>query len=269
MKRELTFAILGDSAATGVGDYDELGRTRGWCVHLAQAFQEPLTIVPVARSGAQSREVLDVQLPKVLAFKPDIAALVVGGNDALRNGFSPQHLYENLKETISALKSQGAEILMLQLHDPTRIVPLPRLLARVLTRRIEAVNKVYDRLASEFEIIFLKTRSLPGIYDRKLWHFDRMHPSGYGHRTLAINFRNLLVQSGWRIDDICASLPENFSRRESALWMLKNGLPWFFKRSFDLLPAALILMAIEAIRIVLARASHLLLFLSRQTTMRK
>jgi hypothetical protein len=35
--------------------------------------------------------------------------------------------------------------------------------------------------------------------------------------------------------------------------MLKNGLPWFFKRSFDLLPAAILLMAMELWRIALGR----------------
>ena len=60
MTSAITFAILGDSAATGVGDYDDLGRTRGWCVHLAQAFREPLHIVPVARAGAQSKEVKEI-----------------------------------------------------------------------------------------------------------------------------------------------------------------------------------------------------------------
>lgn len=268
MKSVITFAILGDSAATGVGDYDAFGRTRGWCFHLAQAFHETLNIVPVARAGAQSREVREVQLPKVLAFKPDLAALVVGGNDALRNGFSPQALYENLKATIVELKSHRTEILMLQLHDPTKIVPMPRLLARVLTRRIEAVNAVYERLASEFEVILLRTRTLPEIYDRKLWHFDRMHPSGFGHRTLARNFRDLLQLSGWKLGDVPLSIPDGFTRRESAIWFAKNGIPWFFKRSFDLLPAAIFLMFIEAMRITALKTKNLLFREVAQTTMR-
>ena len=140
--RPITFAILADSAATGVGDYDSSGRTRGWCHYLVEAFERPLNIVNVARAGAQSKEVFLEQLPKVIAYSPDIAAVVVGGNDALRNGFSPQSLYENLRSTIAEMKFCGAEVLMIQLHDPTRIVPLPRLLQRVLRRRIEAVNEI-------------------------------------------------------------------------------------------------------------------------------
>jgi hypothetical protein len=35
--------------------------------------------------------------------------------------------------------------------------------------------------------------------------------------------------------------------------MLRNGTPWFIKRSVDLLPAALFLMAVELINIKLNR----------------
>jgi hypothetical protein len=37
--------------------------------------------------------------------------------------------------------------------------------------------------------------------------------------------------------------------------MLRNGTPWFLKRSVDLLPAALFLMAAEIIKMSLSRFS--------------
>jgi hypothetical protein len=39
------------------------------------------------------------------------------------------------------------------------------------------------------------------------------------------------------------------SKAEKIRWLLRNGTPWFFKRSVDLLPAALILMLFELIKI--------------------
>lgn len=258
MSHPITFAILGDSVATGVGDYDPYGRPRGWCFHLASAFSQPINLIQVARSGAQSSEVKEIQLPRVLAYKPDIAALVVGGNDLLRNGFSPKKLYENLGETIAEFKALGTEVLMLQLHDPTQIVPLPRLLARVLRRRVEAVNQVYEKLVAEHQLVFLRTRTLPDIYQRHLWHFDRMHPSAYGHLILAKNFRDLLALRGWIMEDL--DLPQISYPKplERISWMLRNGTPWFVKRSFDLLPAALILIFMEGLRVCIFAVSQLL-----------
>jgi hypothetical protein len=38
--------------------------------------------------------------------------------------------------------------------------------------------------------------------------------------------------------------------------MLRNGTPWFFKRSFDLFPAALILMSVELVKIIFVRKAN-------------
>jgi len=256
MEKVATFAILGDSAASGVGDSDKNGVTRGWGYYLAKHFQDPLVYVNLSRPGAQSAEVLEDQLPKALVFKPDIAAVIVGGNDALRNGFDPNKLHQNLRATILELKKSGAEVLLLQLHDPSRIVPLPRLLARVLCRRINAVNRVIHSVGREFNAQILLTRSIQEIYERKVWHVDRMHPSKYGHQIMATHFREILLRCNWRIDPISIEETPITSKKSSMIWMLRNGTPWFFKRSFDLFPAALLLMSIELFKIVFKRQDN-------------
>ena len=189
------------------------------------------------------------ELPKALLFKPDIAAVIVGGNDALRNGFDPEKLQQNLRAIISELKKSGAEVLLLQLHDPTQILPIPQILARVLRRRVNAVNAATYAVAREFDSHVLHTRKIENIYERKVWHIDRMHPSKLGHQMIAFHFREILKKY-WNIGDIEIIQPEKKSRRESIKWMLRNGTPWFFKRSFDLLPAAIILMIIELGKLV-------------------
>jgi lysophospholipase L1-like esterase len=256
MESVATFAILGDSAASGVGDSDKNGVTRGWGYYLAKHFQDPLVYVNLSRPGAQSAEVLEDQLPKALMFRPDIAAVIVGGNDALRNGFDPNKLHQNLRATISELKKSGAEVLLLQLHDPTQIVPLPRLLARVLSRRINAVNRVIHSVGREFNAQILLTRSIQDIYERKVWHVDRMHPSKYGHQLMATHFREILLRRNWRIEPITIEETPVTSKKSKMVWMLKNGTPWFFKRSFDLFPAALLLMSVEFFKIIFVRRAN-------------
>lgn len=253
MQRVATFAVLGDSAASGVGDTDSAGICRGWSYYLAKHFQDPLVYINLSRPGAQSGEVFEDQLPKALIHKPDITAVIVGGNDALRNGFDPDRLHQNLRKTLAELQKIGSDVLLLQLHDPTNIVPLPRLLGRVLQRRINAVNRVTHSLAREFNAQILVTRSIENIYDRQVWHIDRMHPSKYGHQLMARHFRELLIRKNWRIDPIEFEETPKKSKKDSVLWMLRNGTPWFFKRSFDLFPAAIILMSIELIKMVFAK----------------
>lgn len=254
MQQPTTFAIIGDSAASGVGDTDANGISRGWGYYLAKQFRNPLVYVNLSRPGAQSGEVLEDQLPKAIVFKPNITAVIVGGNDALRNGFDPNKLHENLRQTVSELRKIESEVLLLQLHDPTQIVPLPNLLGRVLSRRINAVNRVMHSIAREFNVHILLTRTIDDIYERKVWHIDRMHPSKYGHQLLAKHFREILIRQNWKIDPIEIEEEKVLDRKSSLLWMLRNGTPWFFKRSFDLFPVAAILMIIEGFNLLVRKS---------------
>lgn len=249
MNQPLTLAIIGDSAASGVGDSDSMGNYFGWGYHLAQAFTEPLVYINVARPGAQSNEVLHEQLHKVLIHEPELVAVIVGGNDLLRNGFSPGVFEENLNEILAEVEKVGATSMLLELHDPTEIVPMPALVARVCRRRVNAVNRATRKLARRYSSILLETRSLEGIYQREKWHVDRMHPSKVGHQFIADNFAHLLRKRGFEVGNVKFTRSNNRSRRDSIIWMLRNGTPWFLKRSLDLLPALLFLSFVELIHI--------------------
>lgn len=249
MLEPLTFAIIGDSAASGVGDSDPHGNHLGWGFHLAEAFIEPLVYINASRPGAQSKEVLEDQLPKILVHNPELVAVIVGGNDLLRNGFSPAIFEENLNKTLAQIEKTGATSMLLELHDPTEIVPMPRLVARVCRRRVNEVNRVTRKMARRYGSILLETRSLDGIYQREKWHVDRMHPSKLGHQFIAHEFARLLRIRGFEIGEIQFSASNNRSRKDSIIWMLKNGTPWFLKRSLDLLPAIIFLSITELIHI--------------------
>ena len=218
--KPVTFAIIGDSAASGVGDANESGVNYGWGYYLARSFEDPLVYINVARPGAQSREVLEAQLPKIQVHNPDICAVIVGGNDLLRNGFDPELLHKNLRQTVSALKNNDTLVLMILLHDPTQIVPMPKLLANVLDRRVRSVNAVTTAVAREFGTVLLDTRKIAGIYNLANWHIDRMHPSKIGHQGIAAEFRNLLLEFGFHIQDIEIDNQIIRSKKNSIIWML-------------------------------------------------
>lgn len=248
-----TFVVLGDSAAYGTGDEINTGVFRGWAGFLAEAFQDGCEYLNFSRPGAKSSEVLEKQLPKALREQPDICALIVGGNDMLRNGFDPLVLYKNLQNCCQQLMAMGSEVIMVELHDPNQLLRLPKLMRRVLNRRVNAVNAVYRKVALEFEIITIKTRKITDVHNLKNWHVDRMHPGPAGHFMLARSVAEQLRKRGWAV-----SLPYQLhisqkSKAEKVKWLLKNGTPWCFKRSVDLLPAALILMSYELIKVIAER----------------
>ena len=209
----------------------------------------------VSRPGARSKEVRFEQLPKVLIHEPELVGVIVGGNDLLRNGFSPKVFEENLTATLKEIVESGAQVMLLELHDPTVIVPMPYLVARVCRRRVSAVNHVTRKLARKYSAILLETRSLNGIYERDKWHVDRMHPSKHGHQFIAQEFAHLLRDRGFHIGEIVIDPINNRNRKDSIKWMLRNGTPWFLKRSVDLLPALLILSITELIHMAKSKST--------------
>jgi len=253
MTQPLTLAVIGDSAASGVGDSDANGNHFGWGYHLAQAFNEPLIYINAARPGARSGEVLEEQLVKVSVHDPELVAVVVGGNDLLRSNFSPSVFESNLRETLIRLVSTGATVMLLELHDPTKIVPMPYLVGRICRRRVAAVNKATSKMAQDFGAIMLPTRSLENIYSRSKWHVDRMHPSKLGHQFIASEFAKMLRDRGFDVGDVAISPVNNRSRKDSILWMLRNGTPWFAKRSIDLFPGLIWLSMAEIVYLVRSR----------------
>jgi len=247
---KLTFAVIGDSAAFGTGDEMPDGSTRGWAYYLANSFQWDCEYLNFARPGAKSDEVATTQLSLVKEKQPDICAVIAGGNDLLRNGFDPDTLYTNLRTTCDQLMAQGSEVIMFELHDPNRLLPIPKLLKRVLRRRVEAVNAVYQKLANELDLVLIRTREIPDVHDLSNWHVDRMHPGPLGHHLLATEMASALAGRGWKVETPKREATITYSRRQKIAWMVVKGTPWFFKRSFDLLPVALFLMAIESVKVV-------------------
>jgi lysophospholipase L1-like esterase len=244
-----TFAVIGDSAAYGTGDEIAPGQFRGWAGFLSDNFRDGCDYFNFSRPGAKSKEVATVQLDKVLKQQPDICAVIVGGNDILRNDFDPILLHKNLQYICSSLLEIGSEIVMVELHDPLQLLKLPKLIARVLNKRVNAVNAVYRKIALEFDVVSIKTRKIPTVHQKSNWHIDRMHPGPAGHFLLARFIAEKLKQRGWAINLPAVLNIRETSKKEKILWLLRNGTPWFLKRSLDLLPAAIFLMIVEALKI--------------------
>ena len=78
----LVYVALGDSAAQAVGASRP---ERGYVALLAERMRErtgcSVLVVNLSRSGATVQDVLDEQLPKLRALRPDLVTVAVGGND--------------------------------------------------------------------------------------------------------------------------------------------------------------------------------------------
>lgn len=120
------WVVLGDSAAQAVGavriDLGYVGQLR---TMLEARDRASWRVVNLSRSGARTREVVDVQVPELtrLEVQPDLVTAVVGGNDILHT--RPAHWRRDI-------------------DDLVRVVPAGTLLATVsrglLERKVASIN---------------------------------------------------------------------------------------------------------------------------------
>ncbi|MFE7592347.1 SGNH/GDSL hydrolase family protein [Kitasatospora sp. NPDC057512] len=245
----LRFVALGDSLTEGVGDQVGEG-WRGWAAVLAHALPpegRDVEFTNLAYSGALTTELTVRQLPGALALRPQLAAVVVGGNDTLRSGFDIRRAALELDATMGELSGHGARLLTACLPDPGSLLRLPAPLARPLARRMRAVNTVVHALTERHRAVHLHIAELPWLTERRLLSVDRLHPSAEGHHLIARRFHDLLTEAGHPLGPPPAAAPAESPPGLAAdlWWMATRGTRWLAARSTDLLPGLLALAAAE------------------------
>ncbi|MER7778684.1 SGNH/GDSL hydrolase family protein [Streptomyces sp. NPDC096191] len=245
--RRLRFVALGDSLTEGVGDPVGHG-WRGWAALLATGLAEqPVLFTNLARSGAQTVDVAERQLPAGLALRPDLVSVVVGVNDTLRRTFDLGAVAARLDTVYAACTGRGALLLTACLPDPGAMLGLPDALARPLARRQREVNAVVHALSDRYGAVHLHACEGGWTTDRSMWSVDRLHPGERGHRQLALRFHALLAERGVATGP--APAPDNEfaapTRAASLWWLATAGTGWVARRCTDLLPQLLTLAAGE------------------------
>lgn len=196
--KALRFAALGDSLTEGVGD-PVGGAWRGWAALLAEGLapaEVPVDFRNFAVGGAQTSDVLLRQLPRALAFTPDVASVVIGVNDTLRAAFDIRAVAAHLDAVYGAFAERGCVLLTACLPDPGTLLGLPGVLARPLARRQRAVNSVIHALSERHGAVHLHAADAHWAADRALWSADRLHPGERGHRQFAARFHAVLAAAG-------------------------------------------------------------------------
>jgi lysophospholipase L1-like esterase len=247
--RAVRFVALGDSLTEGVGDRVGDG-WRGWAALLAGGLAGPADRVEftnLAVSGAQTREVLEQQMPAGLCLRPDLVSVVIGVNDTLRCTFDIRAVAERLDTVYAAFTGQGAVLLTACLPDPGAMLGLPGTLARPLARRQRAVNRVVHALSDRYGAVHLHAAEGDWIMDRAMWSADRLHPGERGHRQLAVRFHALLARARLATGPAPAPEPQSAAPTKSASlwWLATAGTGWVARRCTDLLPQLLTLAADE------------------------
>ncbi|MFF0264970.1 SGNH/GDSL hydrolase family protein [Kribbella sp. NPDC004536] len=174
----LRFVVLGDSVAEGlcspVDGYSELQ----WADRIAaelRAVRPDLAYLNLGVSGLRTRDILATQLEPALAFGPDLALVVGGGNDAFPATYDADRVDRELTEMIRTLQAAGADVMTLGMFDISYSPAVPEWLRPGLRKRMNTLSERTAALATRFGTIHVHLTNHPLSTDPTLYSPDGRH----------------------------------------------------------------------------------------------
>lgn len=228
------FVAIGDSFTEGLCDEQGAdGRHVGWADRLAQALADRAGGIEYANLAIRGRlvqQVVDEQVPAAVALQPDLVTLAAGVNDCLRRGFDLDATATACERGVLALRSTGADVLLVAFGDPSR---RSRVLGSI-RERIRAYNTAVEAIASLHGCRVMRFWDLAVFDDDELWDEDRLHLSPAGHRLAARAALAALGlgDDGWRTPTPLGRAPRASVRaRDHARWARRHAVPWVVRRA--------------------------------------
>jgi lysophospholipase L1-like esterase len=177
-------AVLGDSIAEGVREPHPGYRDISWIDRIAEplhAVVPGLTVMNLGTRDLLAREVRERQLGPAIGFRPDLAIVAAGGNDALRRSSVPDEVAGELDAIVGPLRRAGADVLMIELLDIVASGLVPADHAGPLDERMRALAEVTRTVADRHGAMLVAMRGHPASADPGVYSSDRLHLNARGH----------------------------------------------------------------------------------------
>lgn len=150
------FVVLGDSVAQGpvfpVDGFVPLRWTDRVAAELT-AVEPSLEYLNLGVSGLLTAQVRATQLEPALAFEPDLALVLCGGNDAFKRSYTPQRaaaVAEDLAYVLEKLTAAGALVATIGIFDVSYSPAVPDSLRGELRERLALLARHARAVAARF-----------------------------------------------------------------------------------------------------------------------
>ncbi len=159
--------VFGDSLVAGYG----IGQNESFPAQLEAALKEKGHNVEVLRAGISGDTTAGgrARVDSALKLKPDVAVVVLGGNDMLR-GLPPAHTRDNLSAILAAFHEQKVKIVLAGMKAPQQLG----------VQYTKAFDAIYPELAKEYDAR-LYPFFLEDVYGNPTLNLnDGIHPTAEG-----------------------------------------------------------------------------------------
>lgn len=172
------FAVLGDSVAEGLCEPLEGYSDLQWADRLAaelRAAAPGLEYLNLGVSGLRAHEIRATQLDTALAFGPDLALVVGGGNDAFSARYDADRVDRELTAMIRAFQDAGAEVITLGMFDVSASPAIQEWLRPGLRARMRLLSERTQALAERLGTLHVHLTTHPLSTDPGLYSSDGRH----------------------------------------------------------------------------------------------
>jgi lysophospholipase L1-like esterase len=184
-------AVLGDSLAEGVLEETAGYEPASWADRLHDVLGQirpDMAYLNLGRRGLRTRQVRATQLDRALAFEPDLATVVCGGNDILGPGFAAEAVHDDIDAQVAALTRAGATVFLYGLMNITKAIPeIER-----LRPRLAELNALVLEVAHRHGALWVDLWDHPAAGERSVYSSDRLHMSARGHALIATRTMEVL-----------------------------------------------------------------------------
>ena len=170
----LNIAVFGDSLSTGYG----IKGDKSWVTLLQKKLNKQgieSKVNNASISGDTTSNGLN-RLKNVLALKPDIIIIELGGNDGLR-GLSLKYMRANLNAMIQQSIETGTEVLLIGMRLPANFGPA----------YTEKFHQIYFDLAEQLNVTLVPFLMEGVALDKTLMQADGIHPNEKAQSKLLDN----------------------------------------------------------------------------------
>ncbi|MCF2531663.1 SGNH/GDSL hydrolase family protein [Yinghuangia soli] len=193
-------AVIGDSIAEGIGEATEGFPDQGWADSVAEALDRArpgLAYLNLGKRDLRADAIRATQLAPALAFDPDLAVVVAGGNDLLRSRFEIEPVAEHIEAMVTAFRATGADVVTVGLFDASGSPYMPEEFRGVMRDRIHELNDRTWEIALAHGAVHVDCTNHPGAADPAIYGSDGLHGNRRGHSfTAGVAIRTLGARLG-------------------------------------------------------------------------
>jgi lysophospholipase L1-like esterase len=182
------FVAMGDSVAEGIGDPVPGYSPLPWCDRIAaelRAHEPDLAYLNLGRRDLRAAQVLERQLDAALSFRPDLALVACGANDAMSVIYRPAEVDAALAAIVSALQESGALVMTVGIFDISKGPYYSGKIRRLMEKRMRVLESHTAAISQRLGTIHVSCFGHPLEGDPGIYAADRLHGNMRSHQIFA------------------------------------------------------------------------------------